>query len=147
VRRGRRYVVDTNVYIDALRTEPDRSGLSAFLSTFAPFVWLSAVVAQELRAGVRGSAVRVLDSGLLAPFERRDRIITPSYAAWKEAGSVLSQLVGAAAWTSVSRSFVNDVLLALSCRESGAVLVTRNVSDFTRIATVRPFDFVLPWPT
>jgi len=34
----------------------------------------------------------------------------------------------------------------MSCRESGIVLVTKNVRDFARIAAVRPFDFVPPWP-
>jgi hypothetical protein len=40
----------------------------------------------------------------------------------------------------VSRSFVNDILLAMSCREAGVVLVTENVRDFARIAEVRAFD-------
>jgi len=46
----------------------------------------------------------------------------------------------------VSKSFGNDVLLALSCREAGLVLVTDNRRDFERIARVAPFDFVDPWP-
>jgi predicted nucleic acid-binding protein len=46
----------------------------------------------------------------------------------------------------VSRRFVNDVLLAMSCRESGMVLVTNNLRDCIRIAAVRPFDFEAPWP-
>ena len=144
--RGRRFAIDTNVYIDALRTEPARAGLTAFLSAFAPFVWLSAVVAQELRAGVRGRAATALESAIIAPFERRDRLVTPTYAAWLDSGRVLSDLVGSAEWTTLPRSFVNDVLLALSCRESGVVLVTNNAKDFTRIASVRPFDFTTPWP-
>jgi predicted nucleic acid-binding protein len=41
---------------------------------------------------------------------------------------------------------VNDVLLAMSCRESGVVLVTANVRDFERIAKVTKFAFVAPWP-
>jgi predicted nucleic acid-binding protein len=139
---ARRYVIDTNVYIDALRVDQDRFALSAFLTSFTPFVWLSAVVAQELRSGVRGQAARRLEDGMLAPFERRGRLITPSYGAWKEAGRVLSELVAPDGWASVSRSFVNDVLLALSCREAGVTLVTRNTKDFARIAGVRDFQFV-----
>ena len=143
---GRRYVVDTNLYIDALRTERDRLALGAFLTAYAPFVHLSAVVVQELRAGVRGRAAARLEAAIVAPFERRDRLVTPSYAAWKETGRVLSELVAPAMWAAVTRSFVNDVLLAMSCREAGVVLVTRNAVDCARIATVRPFDFVAPWP-
>ena len=62
---------------------------------------------------------------------------------------MLSALIarGAARWPEVSRSFVNDILLALSCREAGVVLVTENLRDFERIAEVRRFDFVAPWPS
>jgi len=143
---ARRYVVDTNLYVDALRSEEGRAALTAFHSAYAPFEHLSAVVAHELRAGVRGHSAIKLERYVLSPFERRGRIVTPSYAAWKEAGRVLARLTAPAQWANVTRSFVNDVLLAMSCREAGMVLVTNNVRDFTRIASVQPFDFVPPWP-
>jgi len=146
VLRERRYTVDTNLYVDALRTSGGNAALLAFHAAYAPFEHLSAVVVQELRAGVRGRAAAKLESAVIAPFERRGRVITPSYGAWKESGRVLADLVGPAAWSSVSLSFVNDVLLAMSCRESGVVLVTNNVRDCARIASVRAFDFVPPWP-
>jgi predicted nucleic acid-binding protein len=146
VRAERRYTVDTNLYIDALRTEAGKAALNTFHSAYAPFEYLSAIVVQELRAGVRGRAATKLESTIVAPFERRGRIITPTYTAWKEAGRVLAELIAPTEWRSVSRSLVNDVLLAMSCREAGIVLVTANVDDFTRIATIRPFDFVRPWP-
>ena len=59
---------------------------------------------------------------------------------------MLAELVGAAEWSSVSRSFVNDVLLAMSCRETGIILVTKNLRDCARISAVRRFDYVAPWP-
>jgi hypothetical protein len=46
----------------------------------------------------------------------------------------------------VSKSFANDVLLALSCREAGCVLVTGNERDFQRIRRYVPFDYVEPRP-
>ena len=46
----------------------------------------------------------------------------------------------------LSQSFANDVLLALSCREAGCVLVTDNERDFERIRRYVKFDFVRPWP-
>ena len=144
----RRYALDTNVFIRATRDSAWQEHLERFHAAFAPFEVLSAVVAEELMAGVRGEAARVLERSLLLPFERRGRVIVPTYAAWKGAGEVLSALVAAhkVRWHEVSRSFVNDVLLALSCREAGVVLVTENHRDFTRIAEVRKFDFVAPWP-
>ena len=142
----RRYTVDTSLYIDALRTDDGRAALQAFHAAYAPFERLSAVVVHELRAGVRGRAATVLEDAVVAPFERRGRVLAPSFAAWKEAGRVLSELIAPTEWRGVTRSFVNDALLAMSCRESGIVLVTKNVRDFARIAAVRPFDFVPPWP-
>ena len=50
------------------------------------------VVVQELRAGVRGRAGAKLESAIVAPFERHGRLITPTYAAWKETGRVLGDL-------------------------------------------------------
>ena len=122
--------------------------LERFHAAFAPFEALSAVVAQELRAGVQGAAAKTLDDSLFAVFERHNRLIVPSYQAWKATGEVLSELVhrGKQRWTTISRSFVNDVLLAMSCRESDVVLVTFNESDFAMIAEVRPFEFSGPWP-
>ena len=144
--RERRYTVDTNLYVDALRTAEGNAALLAFHAAYAPFEHLSAVVVQELRAGVRGRAAAKLESAIIAPFERRGRVITPSYAAWKESGRVLAELIGPTAWGQAPRSLVNDVLLAMSCRESGVVLVTNNVRDCARIAGIRAFDFVQPWP-
>jgi predicted nucleic acid-binding protein len=46
----------------------------------------------------------------------------------------------------LSKAFANDVLLALSCREAGCVLVTENRRDFSRIRRFVAFDFVAPWP-
>ena len=46
----------------------------------------------------------------------------------------------------VSKPFGNDVLLAVSCREAGCVLVTDNQRDFARIRRFLEFDFTEPWP-
>ena len=147
--RERKYAVDTNIFIHAARNSGFREELARFHATYAPFEVLSAVVAQELLAGAKGNAAKVIQESVLEPFERRGRVIVPSYPAWKETGAVLSALIarGAARWPEVSRSFVNDILLALSCREAGVVLVTENLRDFERIAEVRRFDFVAPWPS
>lgn len=144
----RKYVLDTNLFISGLRHAGAKAQLQAFHSAFAPFEYLSAVVVQELRMGTKGGEdLRVLQRQILEPFERRGRVITPSYAAWSLAGDVLRELGrmdgGQVANT---RSWTNDILLALSCREAGVTLVTENVRDFRRIRRLVPFDFVPPWP-
>lgn len=146
VQPKRRYVIDTGLYIDASRTAEGQVALDAFRAGFAPIEYLSAVVVHELRAGVRGREAALLDRSFIDPLERRGRLVTPTFDAWKEAGRVLSELVAPGGWRQLPRSFVNDVILAMSCRESGLTLVTKNLRDFARIAAVRPFEFVPAWP-
>ena len=144
-----KYVLDTQLFIDAFRDSAANEILRRFHRAFAPFEHLSVVVAQELRAGVtRTEDRKMLERHVLAVFERAGRTIAPSTGAWHRSGDLLSDMarrdgleVGR-----VSKSFANDILLALSCREAGCVLVTDNERDFARIRRYVPFDFVTPWP-
>ncbi len=147
--RERRYAVDTNLFIRAYRTEADNAALELFLQAFAPFCHLPAVVAQELIAGVRTEAEqRSLDRHLISRFERRGRLPAPSATGWLESGRVLRSLVveEGLELASVPKSFGNDVLLAVTCREHGLCLVTENIRDFTRIRRHLQFEFTAPWP-
>ena len=148
--RERHYALDTNLFINAYRNDADRVALESFLQLFAPFCYLPVIVAQELLAGVRSAAdQRLLDRHLIGIFERRNRILTPSASSWMESGRVLSALAHEEGLelSRVTKSFGNDILLALTCREHGAVLVTNNDRDFARIRKHAKFQFVAPWPT
>lgn len=147
---GRKYTLDTNLFIRAFRDPDAQAALARFHAAFAPFEYLSVVVAQELRAGLRRPADRVrLERGLLGPFERSGRVVTPSRQAWHDSGDVLATLAAQAGLEPgrVSKAFGNDVLLGLSCREAGITLVTDNIRDFARISRVIPIPFTAPWPT
>ena len=149
-RADRKYTVDTNLWIAAFRDAKANAALRLFHTAFAPFEYLTAVVAQELRAGAQTTtAAQALETGVLEPFERRGRVLTPSYAAWLTAGEVLARLAvkERIALARVPRSFLNDVLLAATCREAGVVLVTANARDFARIRRVLTFEYVDPWPS
>jgi predicted nucleic acid-binding protein len=146
----RRYVLDTNLFIRASRDPDANAELQRFHQVFAPFEFLSAVVAQELRAGARSLPVRrLLERHVLHPFVRRDRVVTPSARAWHESGDLLADLAAEEGLevSRVSKAFGNDVLLALSCREAGVVLVTDNDRGFERIRLRARFEFVAPWPS
>ncbi len=145
----RKYVLDSNLFIQAFRDRQAESDLQRFHALFAPFEYLSAVVAQELRAGAPSREVRrELERSILGPFIRRGRVIVPSAHAWERSGDLLAEM----SWregvelSRVTKAFGNDILLALSCRESGMVLITHNTKDFRRIAKYAPFDFKEPWP-
>jgi predicted nucleic acid-binding protein len=145
----KKYVLDTSIFIQAERDHTWAAELSAFYSVFLPTTFFHAVVVQELLV----SAVDVrrgqeLYEAYAAPFEARRRVLTPSYASWRRSGEVVATLVQRRRLSrgGFSRSFLNDVLLAVSCREVGMILVTTNVADFSRIRTVERFQFVPPWP-
>ena len=148
-KRERKYSLDTNLFIRSFRSDTENAAIQRFHRVFGPFEYLSSVVAHELRAGTTTpKARRMLARHILQPFERRGRIFTPSAAAWNQAGDLLATLrhVDGVDLKRMRRSFGNDVLLAISCRENGVVLVTENKRDFARIQQHMKFDFVAPWP-
>ena len=148
-RTARKYVLDTNLFIRGFRDPSANETLQRFHRLFAPFEYLSVVVAQELRAGVSAPQDRrALERNLLDVFRRVDRVLVPSTSAWQRSGDLLAELArneGLEAGR-VSKAFGNDILLALSCRENGCVLVTENERNFMRIGRLVPFEFVRPWP-
>jgi predicted nucleic acid-binding protein len=146
---SRKFVLDTNCFIDASVTEAGAAAFADFCARAAPTLYLSTVVAAELRAGAENaSRRRILEQQVLSPYVRRGRVVNPSAAAWEALGSTLASLVEKEGLVlrGVPRSFIFDILIAWSCREIGAVLVSRNVKDLSRIADVFTFDFVAPYP-
>jgi predicted nucleic acid-binding protein len=145
----RKYVLDTQIFINAFRDPVANEALQRFHRAFSPFEHLSVIVAQELRAGVQRAGDRkALERNLLAIFKRVERTITPSADAWHRSGDLLAEMArqDGLEIARVSKAFANDVLLALSCREAGCVLITDNERDFQRIRRFVPFEFVRPWP-
>jgi predicted nucleic acid-binding protein len=145
----RKFVLDTQLFIDAFRDPIANEALQQFHRACAPFEYLSVVVAQKLRAGVRREQDRkTLERNVLGVFERSGPTFTPSAGAWQRSGDLLSDIARREGLeiSRVSKSFANDVLLALSCRETGCVLVTGNDRDFFRIRRFTPFEYVKPWP-
>lgn len=146
---GRKYVLDAHIFIDAFRDAAANDALSRFHEVHAPFEYLSVIVAQELRAGVRSrDDRRRLERYVLDVYERAGRVLVPSADAWHKSGDLLATLAacGGLEVGRVSKSFGNDVMLALSCRESGCTLVTPNERDFRRIRRQLAFDYIAPWP-
>ena len=90
----RKYVLDTNLYIEAPRNDSAADALKAFYARFLPYVQLHSVVAQELLAGaVTASLARDTEAGYLEPFEAVGRVITPTHRTWKRAGAIVARLV------------------------------------------------------
>jgi predicted nucleic acid-binding protein len=146
---SRKYVLDTNVYLDAIRDPAVERDLDGFLERNAPVTYMSAVVMQELRAGaITEKQANALQSGIFGIFERRRRILAPSAMAFKECGRILAALFreDGVPFIKRPRSLVNDILMATTCRENGFTLLTSD-KDFALIRShLRGFAFLSPWP-
>jgi predicted nucleic acid-binding protein len=144
------FILDTNCFVDASHGGAAAAAFADFCTWAAPSLYLSTVVAAELRAGARNvKDRRTLEREILSPYVRRGRLVNPSATAWEVLGSTLATLVEEEGLVlrDVRRSFVFDILIARSCREAGATLVSRNVDDLSRIAKVFSFNFVPPYPS
>lgn len=134
-----KFVLDTNVFIHAIRSADARVELAAWQRTMAPHLHQHAVVAAEILAGARDEATRKRwHERWIAPAERVNRVFVPGYGAWLRAARIITRLVeaGEIAPGTVKPGFFNDCLLAATSREHGHVIVTHNLRDFERIARV-----------
>lgn len=132
----KRVLLDTNVYIDWMNAGAHEAAV------VGPGLvrHLSAVVLMELDAGATTLAARRVVKQLGDTFAKVDRLAAPSLSAYRRAGTVLRSLH--ARGRDVRRaSLVNDVLIALTARDLGATVITRDASDFEQIRKVLDFSF------
>lgn len=141
--------VDTSVYIRALRDAGSLAELKAFRKHAGLRLVLAGVVAMELMAGAITEQQESAARELVEPYARRGLVLPLSYESCLQAGRVLAALQRQerVQLARAPRSLTNDVLIAASCREAGALLVTDNARDFSAIQRhLRGFRFVAPWP-
>jgi predicted nucleic acid-binding protein len=138
------YALDANVYIRALRDRDRLSLLKRFLIRSGMRVRVNAVVALELQAGARTPSQERAVSDLVESYVARNRVIVPSFEAYRQGGRVLAALAAREGEdTSRSGSLVNDVMIATSCREAGIRLITENVEHFAAVQRhLRGFRYV-----
>jgi len=85
---------------------------------------------------------------LVRPLQRVRRVITPSHAAWQSSAEAIARMSRREKrdLRSIPRSLINDYLLAASCREVGATLITDNIPDFAAIRRYIRIEYMAPWP-
>ena len=142
------FAIDTNVYIQALRDREELHRLKQFLRRAGSRVALAGVVAMDLRAGARTDAQESALEALLEAYAHRTRAFGTSFEAQWQAGRVLATVACTEyRGRSIAPHFINDAVLAASCRENRTVLITHNTRDFTTIQRhLRGFRFIKPWP-
>ncbi len=145
-----KYVVDTNLYVRATRDNAWSQALERFFLAFTPDIYLHSVVALEILAGTTNPDLEQRTrERFIRPFERRDRVFTPSHGAWTRAAVGLARLVRERKVSTdrgIAKSLVHDCLIAASAPDHGFVLVTDNARDFELVRDVLPIEFVPPWP-
>lgn len=131
-----RVIFDTDLYIDWIN-----AGRHEDLLLKRSFLrYMSTVVLMELRAGAVRRPDQRLVKRLRDVFTGTGRLLNPSPDTFWEAGRVLFLLQRAFRYDLKKRSqIVNDILIALSSRQIGATVITRNARDFQAIRHLVPF--------
>lgn len=134
-----RVVFDSDLYIDWIE-----AGLHQELMLDRSLIrYMSTVVLLELQAGALTTASADAVSDLYKTFGRTGRLLVPSAETYWRAGSVLRTLQARHRVNLQRRvRLANDCLIALSARQIGATLLTRNVRDYKLIREVTPFAFI-----
>lgn len=129
-------IIDTCIYIDHYRKDLYRKELA------------------ELQYVVRNSSVVIaeLSRGCLTPSESEviedlaglSPLITPTENNWLESGSLLSTLAQRKNTSPQKiRDLHFDVLIALSARSIGAIVITNNQKDFEDIQRLKYFKLMV----
>jgi predicted nucleic acid-binding protein len=132
-------LLDSSIYIAAFRRQDDflvsgRFGVDTTL-------WLSAVVLEELYAGVR-ERDRDIVEGLERDFYKAGRILVPDLSDWIHTGKVLARLAIKYDYEKIGRArLTNDALIAMSAARLGVKVITANERDFRRLAEFHPFQW------
>ncbi len=131
-------LLDSSIYITSLRATDEAVLTLRRLAPDAP-LWLSAVVLEELYAGVSVRDRRVVER-LERNFDRARRILVPNLTDWTQAGRVLARLAAEYGYERIGQArLTNDALIAMSAARLGITVVTTNERDFARLARFRPF--------
>ena len=134
-----RVVFDSDLYIDWIE-----AGRHQELMLDRSLIrYMSTVVLLELQTGALTTASAVAVSDLYKIFSRTGRLLVPSAETYWRAGSALRALQARHSVNLRRRvRLANDCLIALSARQIGATLLTRNIRDYKLIREVTPFAFI-----
>lgn len=136
-----KYVLDTNVYLEAARSEEARARFREAFLPLLPATFLSAVVAYELAVDARDRRTRGLVRQFLLPMERTGRLVNPAFDDWIDASDVVTAIEERdRGWRSKLPALLDDILIALCARRIGATLITYSGDDFRLIRRHREFS-------
>lgn len=144
------YIIDTNLYIWALHDPDFAAALENFQQTAFTKLWLSAVVEFEVMVGALSDAhAEGYERWLLRPFKRRNRVLVPDERSWHMAARMRREIRALGGFEAKlrQRSFVNDMLIAATCRQVGATLLTANIIDYDLLNRVVGVRYLTHFPS
>lgn len=127
---------DTSVWVEHLRKAALDEIIGEIRGRF--LLAMDAVAAAELRAGCRSKRERAIVARLLRPYERSGRLLCPIRGDFERASLALSRLRERGRLPSGSRSALLDAVIGAIAVRDGALLVTANLPDFSKLAEVMP---------
>ncbi len=135
-----RVIFDSDLYIDWIE-----AGLREELLLARSFLrYMSTVVLLELQAGALETRSAKAVADLYRTFGRMGRLLAPSSNTFWRVGTVLRTLQSRHGFDLRARfRLVNDCLIALSSRQVGATVLTRNERDFRLIQQIAPFSLAV----
>jgi len=126
-------VFDTSVFIDHLRT----GCYQERIESVSGLIRTSSVVLAELWRG----ATKPAERSFLKELEKNHPILTPTEKNWLESGQILGKLFTDKGFSPAKlRDLHFDLLIALTARSHGALLITSNPADFMLILEYREFQ-------
>lgn len=129
---------DTSIYILAMRAKDDATTTLRRLEPESP-LWLSAVVLEELYAGVSRRDRKVVEK-LERDFDRAKRVLVPTLSDWTQTGRVLALLGAEYGYEQIGRGrLANDALIATSAGRRGVTVITANERDFACLQKFHSF--------
>jgi len=126
-------IFDTSVFIDHLRTGCHQQRIESLTG----LIRTSSVVLAELWR----AATKPPEWGFLQALERNHPILTPTENNWLESGHILQRIYSDKGFMPDKlRDLHFDVLIALTARSYGALLITSDRADFELICAYRKFQ-------
>lgn len=130
---------DSSLYIRGLRNSDAALALQRWVREYP--LWLSAVVLEELYAGVDPKDQRILEK-LERDFEKAQRMLAPNLSDWTQAGRMLARIGRKYGYERIGHArLTNDALIAASAARCGVTVMTANARDFARLAEFCPLQW------
>jgi predicted nucleic acid-binding protein len=125
---------DTNIYVDLLRGKITLDNLSSYSNYI---IRLSPIVKSELIRGCKTQKAKRLTESYI---HHLIEMPAPTNKIWEQAAVILSRFPETS--QKYSEEIQNDVLLALSAKQNGAILVSQD-KDFEIISKCVSFRWIL----